>query len=598
MDARQNISKKLTHYVPIETRTDRIVKCVAKLSENMTEPYNLIMVDMKWRKKGFRSTWKFRNVSLVLYMDDDDNLQKIVNFKRMNNFMLLLDNITRFQEWLIEVHTFDFWNPKGKFIVAMLAKDNVTEILQLAWKYYIVNINVILLFDMVPLVYTYYPYETDDCINHVYPELVMKCDEDLPQNLYPNKIPRTYHGCGVKLLAYKMPPYVINPYGNPHDAYDVGLEVIIMKTFADVLNFTEVYVPHNYTSWGASFPNGSYSEMLNAIYHRQADVMFGLAPYTEVTPDFDYTTTHIVGFLTWWVPAAREEPGWKNLLLVFEPIVWLCICFSCGISTVLWWIIGRTRERSHHFSTVSGTLLANFYIGLQGAVPQPKGNIMRFVFIGTTFYSMIMYTAHQSQLIGSLTTPRFEHQISNIDELLESGLSYGFSGPVAAYLTEMQPKHYRTLLDNYIKCPLTEECLNRTAFKRDFAVVKNIRQTIYMIKKYYTKSDGTSMIYGFPDVTSFFPRYIVPKGFPMLRQFNKLIMRLQSNGLICKWDKEVTGTVRRVPAAVATQSLTMSHLASGFLYLLVGYMVSCIAFIIEIFYYKCQSRQKLICNGQ
>ncbi|GLV45937.1 Ionotropic receptor 60a [Carabus blaptoides fortunei] len=230
----------------------------------------------------------------------------------------------------------------------------------------------------------------------------------------------------LPLLVYQLPPFVLNISGNADNARDVGLEVIIMKTLANVLNFTEVYIPHNFTSWAASLRNGSSSQMLDAMYHRQADVIFGLVPSVTISADFDTTTIHIREGLTWWVPVAREEPGWKNLLLVFQPIVWVG-CWSCFVlNAVIWWVIGRNKERSHHFSTLLGTLFANTRIGLQCVIPQPRSNVMRFLFMGSTLCSMLMYTAHQSQLIGSLTTPRYGRQITTVEELLRVRLVVWF----------------------------------------------------------------------------------------------------------------------------------------------------------------------------
>ncbi|GLV46612.1 hypothetical protein CBL_20893, partial [Carabus blaptoides fortunei] len=221
-------------------------------------------------------------------------------------------------------------------------------------------------------------------------------------------------------------------------------------------------------------------------------------------------------------------------------------------------------ERSHHFSTLLGTLLANMCIGLQSVIPQPRSNVMRFLFMGSTLCSMLMYTAHQSQLIGSLTTPRYGRQITTVEELLESDLSYGFSALVTDFFVTSTNTQYKTIEANHIKCPITEECLNRTAFKRDFAVMKNVRQTNYLINKYYTKPDGTSMIYGFKEVYSFFPKYVMAKGFPMLDQFDRLIKQLQSNGLLAKWDREIMGVHKVKSTGTVTQPLTLSHMAAGF----------------------------------
>lgn len=131
--------------------------------------------------------------------------------------------------------------------------------------------------------------------------------------------------------------------------------------------------------------------------------------------------------------------------------------------------------------------------------------------------------------------------------------------------------------------------MNRTAFRRDFAVMKNRRQPYYLMPKYYTSDDGRPMLYGFANGFKVYPNILVLKGYPLSTLFNNVIMQLHSNGLIGKWDSEFSN--KKYPVANVHRPLTISHLQTGFIYLGVGTMVATLVFGIEICVNKCKNRK-------
>lgn len=146
---------------------------------------------------------------------------------------------------------------------------------------------------------------------------------------------------------------------------------------------------------------------------------------------------------------------------------------------------------------------------------------------------------------------------------------------------------YDLIYNKFTPCPLTEECVNRTAFHKDFAVIKNKRQVMYLTKKYYTDSNGQSMLYPFKDIViPLVPKYHVNKGFPLLHRIDNFLLLFHSNGLISKWERDIAGLSKTAPITSKKNKLTMGHLQSAFYILILGCLIATLVFIVELIYSK------------
>jgi hypothetical protein len=86
----------------------------------------------------------------------------------------------------------------------------------------------------------------------------------------------------------------------------------------------------------------------------------------------------------------------------------------------------------------------------------------------------------------------------------------------------------------------------------------------------------------------------VPKGLPMLNEFNHIIQHIIEAGLLEQWLKNIKYTATLTSArdfGLSTEEyhkLTLEHLQSPFYFLFFGYALSVTTFIVElIFRWKC-----------
>lgn len=556
-----------------ESSNNNIVKC----AENIFSAYHLrhgLLVTEKGEE--INKIWNTTGSITKITFSGTISLFSKLPFTEF--FIIFLENLDQFKIWLNQSINYKFWNPRAKFIVIVKQIEMLVQIFEIAWDYYILNINALLLVNNTVDVYTYFPFNNKNCKPNLMPKMVQFAVDKNDNNMYPYKVPHNLQACKINMLAIIIPPYVMNPWKDPTCPGVSGIEVTILHVIAKQLNFTENYLKHDWKNWGFRLPNGTYTGLYTYLLTRKADLFFGLAP-SEFNEFFDMSLPSLMEETPWWVPAARPEPAWKNLKRIYQNSLWISILTTLGLTTFLWCLIGK-KEYKQRFIC----FLICWSVLLQTAAKLPKSLAMKILFISWVLFSLVLCISYQSQLISILTNPFYEHQISNVQELLESKLLYGFFPRVIqSFFNDPKDPIQKRIADNFITCPLTEECVNRTAFQRNFAVVKSLRHVRFLTKKYYLDPNGRSLLYDFKKGTLYQSVYVCRKGFPFLRHINRMLLLLQANGLIDKWDNDIrhAGKVRQEKQLYP---LSIMHLSGGFACLLIGYILAIFVFVIENLY--------------
>lgn len=456
----------------IKLNNDRIISCTAEILTKYPEKYNLLIANV------MKST--VFDVPVVSYSEKKFTTTTV--FGRFNSFIFVLDNIKKLNNTLMELYKSYYWNSRANYLIAYYGNiDEIDDIFTLLWKYLIFNANVIAGDNSKYNVYSFFPYKDDNCAQYNKYELISSCDSINTNDIYPLKIPLNLHGCGVKLMPYVIPPYVTNTSAPRDDPALAGVEITIVNAIAIKMNFTETFIPNPHVHWGYRYKDGSYSMMFKELFDKKIDLIFGFTYGNySYTFDFDPSFCHLADKSVWFFPTALQIAQWKNLTAIFEPLLWIIIFVMIIINGTAWWIVGRNRENSNEFNKLTLCLMQSFYVLLQGSVIPPKKVNVRLTFGIWSISCLLIFTAHQCQLISILTNPLYNKQMETLEDLLHSKSEFGFYPTILDAYVNTSNWINKAIYTQYETCPLTAECLNRTAFKRDFAVVKNIRQVRIM----------------------------------------------------------------------------------------------------------------------
>lgn len=462
------------------------------------------------------------------------------------------------------------WTTFTKFLIISDHCETL-KIFQILWDFYIINAMVA----NQKKFYTYNPIN-EQCGKNISSSII---ETDCERWLNITLKPAQFYNCDIKLVVVIIPPYVIDPT----DVKNPGYEIIMVREFSKVLNFSIKYIPGNHTIWGHRFADGTYSILYNKLYIKEVDLMVGSVQSNEsFIKDFSTTTCYTYAYLHFHAPRARILKGWQTFLLVFEVDVWCLFGISAVLTTFTWKYIAITRDECSEYRSLEECAFRIWCVILSSFNAQPKTSFLKQMFVLWSVYCFIMSSTFQSFLMSFLTKPTFEKQISNIRELAESGLNYGGYTTVREVFDFPSNKYNYKIFENWINCPITEECINRSAEQRDFAVYKNSRQVNYL-SNFYIDPQGRSKLYRFKENQIYYIWAAFSKNFPLFPKYNELALRAGQAGLIEKWDKDTQNLIQEREYSRGTTPLTMNDLKLAFIVLLLGHAISLCAFLHEIY---------------
>lgn len=476
-----------------------------------------------------------------------------------------------------------YFNPRAYFLI--IITDLYTEIFNIISKYFIQYVIFIYANNTTLNLYTYQPFKLENIHEkrHTF-TYVGECLTITKEtfNAIPRNSPTVWRNSTIRLVCFHMPPYTNCPklegkhsasHSSPAFNYP-GIEVIILDIIKQKLKFDIVVTDSSLTLWGFK-ENGTYTLMMGELFNRSSDMGIG-AFHSRVAEnlDFDLSVPYLEDSTTWVVPKASLLPEWKKLGLVMNADMY----FSIIVIILVVALVCLLLYKENFLVTVYNLYQILFEVSL-ASVPSYK-----LILLCCILGFMVISTMFKSVLISVLLSVKYEHQIQNTEEMVKSGLELRFDKVIKKYYESDNPVD-KYIFKNFIFCPDPRVCINRTAFVRDTATIDFKRVYMYNLPKYYVDSEGNPMIYIFKE--SVFPVHIhifFNKGFPMLHQVNKILMNLESNGIIRhlydEVEREATQALSR-KTNLFTNVLNLKQMAVAFFVLILGCLISLVVFIVE-----------------
>jgi hypothetical protein len=200
----------------------------------------------------------------------------------------------------------------------------------------------------------------------------------------------------------------------------------------------------------------------------------------------------------------------------------------------------------------------------------------------------------QTFFTSVLVDPGLQKQISSLDELLSSGLEYGYDSLMDKYFFEDDPSDWRhaVIRANRKSCLDNVECLRRTVEKGDFVTFAHSWYEEHFV--------AVNNPYG-PKVICAMDGYIrstavtmyFEKGSPFVEPFNSVIHRAVEGGFVRKVASDLRSSwiLREVRSSNNSESgdnlgsgcfiFSVAHLEIAFLILTVGLSLSCFVLVLE-----------------
>jgi hypothetical protein len=523
------------------------------------------------------------------------------------------------------------WNYRARFIVVTAIAATVpiqqlgSKIFEKMWKNYSV-MHVLLLISVTNLkvndtivsnltphknysqvklqLYTWFPYTSDThCEN---PHVVLidrwtsKGEFVLNANLFPEKVPKTFHGCKSNVTTFIYPPAVMKTVDSKFTGIEINYLLITLKK----LNLTPEYneIPFKYKSHYEQF---SYA--INELEPASLDVSIGILPVGGSNVSAEATIPYFDFKVKWYVPCPNPASRWTCMFKIFSLHVWICFCFFLVVAVITMWLLARYAKNNNvresmNYMTVMYCAYNVWAMTTGISVHEKPISIsLRIFFIVWVWHSLAMTTVFQTYFVGFLVNPGFEKSISTLNDIIESGIEYGFMGDMDRI--QFSDSIYDIIKKHLKQCPSLFKCLERVIRNKDFATVSDDFHAEYLSTRLLFYDIRTPVCSLPSDIMRYSVSTYMAKGNPLLHRFNEIIRYLLEAGLFGKWKNDFISNTRSAGHPIENDdanfegitendfngdyvSYSLFHLQVIFYILLLGYTFSISVLVGEILYYR------------
>jgi hypothetical protein len=427
-------------------------------------------------------------------------------------------------------------------------------------------------------------------------------------NLFPNKIPGDFQGCGVKVATHIFPPLVVELNESNGTKYG-GLELSVLSYVLEKLNLSVEYKVIHSTN---KLNFDTKTKVIAETAFGETDISVGgLLLSDQYKLSADFTVDYAEYATKWYVPCAKIAHRWDAIFQVYSLSAWLSFCVIDTLVTFVMHLSAtcvndyRFRE-SHNYKTFPSCLYIVLAISFGVCVPaMPKTPILKIIFFAFLCYSFVLTTVFQSYFTSFLVDPGFEKQISSVKDILESGIGYGYTAEIDKLLKNTEESEYRIMQQHRVRCENESQCLERTLNNGDFACIANT----YFVEYLRKTTDWERVKHNVCTLQNNTARMsnvmYLKKAHPILNKFNEILRRMVEAGLVdkCKYDLFTKDRIR-APSSANHQNYNHSnnvddnkfkagyfafsfiHLQIAFDILLLGFMLSTLILIGEIVYQR------------
>ncbi|XP_055585201.1 uncharacterized protein LOC129738049 [Uranotaenia lowii] len=407
--------------------------------------------------------------------------------------------------------------------------------------------------------------------------------------LFP-KIPKDYNWCPLKITTAIWEPFVV---GN-ETHIEKGLEVLMVDAITKRMQLTPVYLIMDPRKASAKITADNSTGFYANLIQRSTDVMIGGLYENPIGRKLlSSSIPYYQDDLTWCVPSARLAPKWMNVFIIFSIWIWLVTVVIIIVTAVILYAMNRIGSDYRDHQNFSWMLLQSLALSLSiYAHWWPTRLTVQIFLLCYMFYGMHWSVAYHSFLITVLTRPRYEVQISSVEDAISNGFEFaGAENTLVHFDKPDSTSRYITKV--YQTCPIMEDCVARLHSERTIAVA------VSRAHSHNSKSIGEAEMFCFArtdNIQTYSVAMMVKKDFHLLSKINDLIRRISESGLLGKW--QVESDKIRIDEDLDDEGgggegeaqivLKVEHIEGAFILGAIGLALATVAFICEILHFQFQ----------
>jgi hypothetical protein len=216
----------------------------------------------------------------------------------------------------------------------------------------------------------------------------------------------------------------------------------------------------------------------------------------------------------------------------------------------------------------------------------PRSLRFRLLFVVFVLYCSAISTVFKTFLTSVLVDPGYENQIKTLDEILDSGMEFGYRKVWEKYFRVSSVSRHKEVIARSEICSTFEVCIDRIRETGNFAlfapmwIVQNYTNTINDRSSVCLLNDGD---YGLIFITTY-----VQKGSFFLEPLNKFVSLYIETGMLHRKARDSvymsSSTRNNTDVSDEYFVFTFSHLHIAFYIFFFGHGLSFLLFLFEKFY--------------
>ncbi|KAL7030792.1 hypothetical protein ACKWTF_006784 [Chironomus riparius] len=509
---------------------------------------------------------------------------KLLAPKTIKFSIILVDNMKVFRESKKFINS-EVLQYSGYHIVIMLDA-NMTDVQEIFTKFWSKNIyNVVVLMNIYEetLLLNFEPFNNSENCRKVSVKVVNSFQNGKFINKFGswkkfqnlNQCPITVTTCTDSIAVFRKTlsdgSYVIH-----------GYEYEMIQFIAKMLNFSlNIIFKEGHQQWGIVFENGTCTRGFEDLKNRKTDILFSDLFLKELRVKyFDPSVPYLNRQLFFALSQQPRLNMFQKMLSPFESIVWILIVLTLciGISTILVINLKYKLMKSIVYGESVDHPFTNLFASFigQALTKLPRKNFARMALMTFLIFSLVIRSAYQGSLYKFLQSDGRHKEPQTIAELIDKKYTFVLAKSNIDIVKDSHPKMYSA---SYILKendePDLDLLLNRFQRAASFAskkVLMNYSMTHDSFPYKLCKEQFLTL-----NIVMFYN-----KNFFLKSAIDEVIQQMSMHGFMDHWIKDYDKTdkwkfIDRKPSV-----MTFDHLTGSFCLLLIGYVLSALAFVLEM----------------
>jgi uncharacterized protein YqgQ len=516
------------------------------------------------------------------------------HYEKTESYIIIANNKHAIRRQVQGLMDSNSWNNRARFLVIVtIPVENPQRVSLDTVKDFWHNANVL---DVVVLVadnkvlklYTWFPYNSEkEC--WVIKDVVLLSQWNMEgegkliakEELFTNKIPKKFNGCPMTVsIPFKELSEVMH----------------FLRYSLQVFNFT-IHYRANHSDDANSYDRAR--NMIQDVVFGFSEIAYGIALQEDIVTFLEPSYPINDHRYMWYVPCAKPFDRIQRISGIFSISVWVVLSALLLLLFVVIRCLASRSTEGHAYINTSTVLYNVCAISMGVSVTQmPRTYRLRAVILAWACYCFAISTIFLTFFTSFLVDPGLDKQITSLEELLDSGIEYGFGESIDFYFEHSEVSLHKRLLKYRKICDHVQPCIKRIIDTRKFATIAELNVVNSILKTHHWHENICHM--NNVDTFTILVAVYFSKGSYLVETFNKYMSSIFESGLINKEDTVTSiitteDNIDRQDNVITYFVLTTDHLIIAFYALFLGHCLGFLIFIGEILNHKLDVVHRLNC---